>query len=146
MAVMAEFLFRGYNVAIPEVDVGDEIFVVKDSNGEFARVQVKTALVTKTNRGYSARYAVKFTQLETRTIPETWYIFANRLDYGWQSFVIIARQTLYDLYDLHAIGSLNKQGVLSLYFSCTDGTIRCGNQDLGIYLNNWQDWPLILHG
>lgn len=28
MAVMAEFLVRGYNVAIPEVDVGDDIFVV----------------------------------------------------------------------------------------------------------------------
>ena len=27
MAVMAEFLIRGYNVAIPEVDVGDDIFL-----------------------------------------------------------------------------------------------------------------------
>jgi len=27
MAVMAEFLMRGYNVAIPEVDVGDDILV-----------------------------------------------------------------------------------------------------------------------
>lgn len=27
MAVMSEFLVRGYNVAIPEVDVGDDIFV-----------------------------------------------------------------------------------------------------------------------
>ena len=31
--VMAEFLYRGYNVAIPEVDVGDDIFVVKDDDG-----------------------------------------------------------------------------------------------------------------
>lgn len=28
MAAMAEFLLRGYNVAVPEVDVGDDIFVV----------------------------------------------------------------------------------------------------------------------
>jgi hypothetical protein len=27
LAVMAEFLLRGYNVAIPEVDEGDDIFV-----------------------------------------------------------------------------------------------------------------------
>lgn len=52
LAVMAEFLFRGYNVAIPEVDVGDDIFVVKDSNGEYARIQVKTAIATKTSNGY----------------------------------------------------------------------------------------------
>ena len=40
MAVMAEFLVRGYNVAVPEVDVGDDIFVVKDNDGEYSRVQV----------------------------------------------------------------------------------------------------------
>ena len=26
LAAMAEFLLRGYNVAMPEVDVGDDIF------------------------------------------------------------------------------------------------------------------------
>ena len=26
LAVMAEFLLRGYNVAMPEVDVGDDIY------------------------------------------------------------------------------------------------------------------------
>lgn len=28
LAVMAEFLIRGYNVAMPEVDEGDDVFVV----------------------------------------------------------------------------------------------------------------------
>jgi hypothetical protein len=145
LAVMAEFLFRGYNVAIPEVDVGDDIFVVKDSNGEYARVQVKTAVATKTNTGYSARYALKFAQLETNTVPETWYVFANRLDTGWQSFVIIARQTLYNLHDVYSIGFLNQRNVLSLHFSYTDNTVTCRDQDLSFYLNNWQEWPLITH-
>ncbi len=142
---MAEFLFPGYNVAIPEVDVGDDIFVVKDSNGEYARIQVKTALATKTIPGYSARYALKFAQLKGRTIPETWYVFANRLVTGWQSFVIIKRQDLYDLYELHSIGSLNQRGVLSLYFSYTNEGVYCGGQDLSLYLNRWDDWPIITH-
>jgi len=59
--------------------------------------------------------------------------------------VIIARQVLYDLHDLYAIGSLNKNGVLSLYFSYTDATVRCGDQDLTSYLNNWREWPIITH-
>lgn len=42
MAVMAEFLVRGYNVAIPEVDIGDDIFVVRDDDGEYSRIQVKS--------------------------------------------------------------------------------------------------------
>ena len=40
---MSEFLLRGYNVAIPSVDVGDDVFVVDDRRGTLWRVQVKTA-------------------------------------------------------------------------------------------------------
>jgi hypothetical protein len=43
LTVMSEFLTRGWNVAIPEVDVGDDIFVVQDDNGTLRRVQVKTS-------------------------------------------------------------------------------------------------------
>lgn len=32
LALMAEFLIRQLNVAIPEVDVGDDIVVVRDDN------------------------------------------------------------------------------------------------------------------
>ena len=53
MAVMSEFLCRGYNVAIPEVDVGDDIFVVRDLDGAFSRIQVKTSISVKTKGGYT---------------------------------------------------------------------------------------------
>jgi hypothetical protein len=33
LAVMAEFALRGYNVAMPEIDIGDDIFAVNDDNG-----------------------------------------------------------------------------------------------------------------
>lgn len=42
-AAMSEFLLRGYNVAVPSVDVGDDVFVVDDQDGSLRRVQVKTA-------------------------------------------------------------------------------------------------------
>jgi hypothetical protein len=42
-AAMSEFLWRGYNVAIPSVDVGEDIFVVEAGQGVLRRVQVKTA-------------------------------------------------------------------------------------------------------
>ena len=47
LAVMAELLIRGWNTAIPEVDVGDDIFVVHDSDGNLHRVQVKTTATSK---------------------------------------------------------------------------------------------------
>jgi hypothetical protein len=43
LVTMSEFLARGWNVATPEVDVGDDLFVVEDKKGIFSRVQVKTA-------------------------------------------------------------------------------------------------------
>jgi hypothetical protein len=33
LAVMSEFLMLGWNVAIPEVDTGEDIFVVQDDDG-----------------------------------------------------------------------------------------------------------------
>ncbi len=94
MAAMAEFLLRGYNVAVPEVDVGDDIFVVRDSDGEFSRIQVKTALVTETKHGYNARYAVRLDQLLTLSAPELWYVFSNRSAGRWQSFLVVPRPEL----------------------------------------------------
>ncbi len=48
--VMSEFLMLGYNVAIPEVDRGDDIFVVRDSDGNLGRIQVKTAKAKENKR------------------------------------------------------------------------------------------------
>ena len=58
MAVMAELLWRGLNVAFPEVDVGDDVFVVKDETGELWRVQVKTATAGPLPDGYSAQFSI----------------------------------------------------------------------------------------
>lgn len=63
MAIMAEFLDRGYNVAVPEVDVGDDIFVVRDSSGVYTRVQVKTSTARITRRGSTALYSLRLSQL-----------------------------------------------------------------------------------
>ena len=46
LAVMSELLLRGYNVAMPEVDVGDDVFVVRDEEESVTRVQVKSANAT----------------------------------------------------------------------------------------------------
>ena len=143
MAVMGEFLIRGYNVAVPEVDIGDDVFVIQDSSGDYSRVQVKTATVRQTRKGYGARYTLRFSQLATPSVPETWYVFANRLAEGWVSFLIIPRQALYELYDLHEIGSLSKSGMLSLYLAYSDGTVSCSGQSLNMFLDNWSRWPIL---
>jgi hypothetical protein len=145
MAVMAEFLLRGYNVAVPEVDVGDDIFVVRDSDGEFSRIQVKTTLVTETRDGYSARYTIRRDQLITLSAPELWYVFANRSESRWQSFLVVPRPELASSYSQHKLGSQNQQGVLSLYVTFSGPQVTCFGQDFSHYLNNWGIWPYLQH-
>src|SRR4051794_38172880 len=60
MVVMSEFLLRGYNVAVPEIDVGDDIYVVEDQNGNLRRVQVKSANCNSTKKGYTGQVNVKY--------------------------------------------------------------------------------------
>jgi len=66
---MAEFLLRGWNAALPEVDIGDDVFVVKDEDGDLSRIQVKTATAKPTGGAYSAQFAVALSQLKTPRQP-----------------------------------------------------------------------------
>ena len=77
-SAMSEFLCRGWNVATPEVDVGDDIFVVRDETGEFWRVQVKTANGKTTKSGFSAQFNLSLPQLEQAFEPELIYYFIVR--------------------------------------------------------------------
>jgi hypothetical protein len=40
---MSEVLLRGWNVAVPVVDVGDDVFVIDDNDKTTYRLQIKSA-------------------------------------------------------------------------------------------------------
>ena len=64
--IMGEFLIRGYNVASPEVDRGDDLFVVRDEDGVLKRIQVKTANAVERNLTDSARVSPRATIVSSR--------------------------------------------------------------------------------
>lgn len=142
MAAMSEFLIRGWNVGIPEVDVGDDIFVVRDSDGDFHRVQVKTANATG-KRKLAAMYSFPLPQLRTPSQPELTYVMAVRYLEMWTDFIVMARR---DLWTLHrdGMGSVSNDRIV-LRLSLTDKGIRCGDVDLSAYRNNWERFPVIEH-
>jgi hypothetical protein len=71
MVVLAELLIRQCNGAIPEVDVGTDVFAFQDEREEVARVQVKTAWGKpyKKEEGYSVRFEVPMQQLKQPDMP-----------------------------------------------------------------------------
>ena len=145
---MSEFLLRGYNVAIPEVDVGDDIYVVEDSNGNLRKVQVKYAKTTLRKLGFSASVNVPIDQLRQPDEPVLTYVFAFRLEDGWEKLLIIRRQKLFELHQAMEVGN-HSAGYpnVTFYFSYDRkrDILNCSKVNLSGYLNDWTDWPIIDH-
>src|SRR5439155_23035933 len=80
LAVMSELLYRRRNAAIPEVDVGDDVFVVRDEEDIVTRVQVKSANATVQHGGYFAQFSIPLSQLRIRKPLSFVYIFPVRGD------------------------------------------------------------------
>src|SRR4051812_16463293 len=97
LAVMSELLCRGWNVAIPEVDVGDDVFAVMDAEREFIPIQVKSANAKQQLKSYSARFEIPMDQLEEIKTPALVYVLAVRVNNLWKSFIVIPQYELLTL-------------------------------------------------
>lgn len=100
LAAMSEFLLRGYNVAIPMVDVGDDVFVVDDRDGALRRIQVKSAERTADTQERGSEKTVSYKlsrrQLRKAKATELFYMFMVRWERRWR-FVLIPRLDLDEL-------------------------------------------------
>ncbi|MCB9553725.1 MAG: hypothetical protein R3F65_01570 [bacterium] len=145
---MAEFLVRGYNVAIPEVDDGDDVFVVHSDVGELHRVQIKTASPKRrltTSRGISAQFNVGALQLEKARTPDLNYIFTVRDDGRWLAWFLITRQELLDRHSIEGFGSRNNQGRIVFTITFRPDATTANGLDLTAHRDAWDRYwrPLI---
>lgn len=101
LAVMAELLLRKWNVAIPEVDGGDDIFVVRDATRTLKCVQVKTS------EGAQGRFQFKVsrTQIQTVGLDPLVFVFVLRVGVRW-GYLVFRRNELEDLYAQQGFGTL----------------------------------------
>lgn len=146
---MAEFLHRRINVAIPEVDVGDDVFVVKGSDESVVRVQVKSATAAEQQNGYVGRFVIPEVQLTVpNDSPPLVYIFALRRGNRWVEFVVIRRATLFAR---RTEGAGYRQvdpddGTVNIEFRIVfrPGSAPCGPGevvDFQRYRDAWDPWP-----
>lgn len=100
-AAMAEILARGWNVAIPEVDLGDDVFVAQDDGARLTRVQLKTTIAEPGPGGKWRANSITLPRRQllrdNEPVPLT-YVFAVRTEHQWQ-FVIVSREDLRALWD-----------------------------------------------
>ncbi|MBX3533328.1 MAG: hypothetical protein KF826_03175 [Xanthobacteraceae bacterium] len=148
-AVMAELALRGYNVAIPEIDIGDDVFVLNDDTGRLSRIQVKTGTGKKLSsydRAYRCQYSVRDSHVSGAASQGVHYVLAGRCGKSWR-FLVLERGVLNHLMN-NGWGTKMKNGstMLSVVFitrsevkSSTDKT----GIDLSAYASNWDAWPII---
>ena len=124
LTVMSEFLLRGWNVAIPEIDIGDDIFVVQDESGTLRRVQVKTSTSTNRRNSFSGRFKIPLKQLRNLAEVPVHYAFIVRHLDSWTKPIIIRQDDLLNLFETNNIGSVHGE-MLNLYFSYFDEKVEC---------------------
>jgi len=145
LAVLSEFLSRGYNAATPEIDIGEDVFVIEDGEEGYWPVQVKTATAEELHDG-SCRAQFTFRRDQLVRIPnvELTYILALRRNHRWSSFLIIPRANMNELYELGHLGAQRGE-VLTWEFVYEDSTRRSQRADLTLFESNWEtQWPSIL--
>lgn len=142
--MMAEFLIRGWNVAIPEVDIGDDIFVVKDENGELRRVQVKTSSTVIRQNGFSGQFNLSYGQLSDIREVIIYYVFIFRLIDQWSAPIVIPQNILFDMVENQNVGARNGDRVI-FYVSMNKRLARCKTADFTPFVNNFADFDIIPH-
>src|SRR3989440_11188254 len=144
MAVMAELLFRRCNAAIPEVDVGTDVFAFHDEREEVAWVQVKTAQGTRYKKGggHSAQFSIPLKQLERQPDkPPLYYALAVRLEGQYVDFLVIGRPQLNGHWNgPRRFGTKDKGGNLVLTLQFRERGL-CGEVDLTGHRNAWDILP-----
>jgi hypothetical protein len=110
LAAMSEFLWRGWNVAMPEVDEGDDIFVVEHTSGTLYRVQVKTATARERRGTAEGKFSIATRQIAIPRIPELHFVFGFRLLSGVWRFALATADQLNALLKSGKLGQENQRG------------------------------------
>ncbi|HWY10442.1 MAG TPA: hypothetical protein VN026_03900 [Bacteroidia bacterium] len=147
LLVMSELLYRGWNVAIPQVDKGEDIFVVEDGKDGIKAIQVKTTIGKGDKDKFSAGFNLRSDQFNAPDNPPLHYVFVVRHLDKWQKFFIIKRSDFVDKFVDNGIAYSTSKKTFRLVFSYSkEGeVIKCRKIDFSYCLNNWVNFNEITH-
>ena len=154
---MSELLLRGWNVAVPVVDVGDDVFVIDDNDKTTWRLQVKASERTRGGEGEGAArateefcYSLSRKQLRTFQPVELFYMLMMRLERSWR-FLVIPREVLSEIRKSFVeaeregpgrppvADAAAKTDVLTLKLELREGEVRGWGVSLAAYLDQWPE-------
>ena len=143
---MGELAWRGYNVALPEIDKGDDIFSVNDVTGAMLRIQVKTSMARRQPKIGASKYSfnVRGSAISEPQSPELHFVFACRVDVGFR-FIVMSRDVLRNYVNAQHAGSPGEKAKNGRRFEIQlfdDGRVTClPGLDWSSHLEDWAAWP-----
>ena len=140
LAVMGEFCLRGYNASMPEIDKGDDVFVVNDQTGAMWRLQVKTSLGRAQRRSRYYTFRVRETAIQRAQTPELHFVFAMRWDSYWY-FVVMDRVVLRTYVRNQEMGTAAGDYRQFTFIYGDDDTLTCSGINIANHLSDWATWP-----
>jgi len=149
LAVMAELAARDYNVAMPEIDIGDDICAVNDTSGNFWRVQVKYGKLKVQKKSIAAIFSCREDQLQKPDTPELYYVFVFRTDDGWR-YVVFSRDSLNTHYKSNGFGTRfiqkkTQQPYVNFRVTVSGASAWYGSgrdrKDVSSQISKWTDIP-----
>ena len=144
LAVMSELSLRGYNVAIPQIDKGDDVFAVNDATGAMWRVQVKTSQGRKQKKSDAYHFRIRQSAIATPSTPELHFVFACRGVDVWR-FVVVPRAVLANYVTGQKVGTAGPKGTYRNFTVVLHhtGKVVCSKVVFTHHLNDWISWPAI---
>lgn len=140
LAVMGELCLRGYNAAMPEIDKGDDVFVVNDTTGAMWRLQVKTSLGRQQATSRAYQFRVRETAIQNAQSPELHFVFVMRKDSIWH-FLVMDRPVLRTYVRNNGLGTPADDHRMFTMVYHNDDRLICSGVDLRNHLEDWATWP-----
>ena len=141
LAAMSELALRGYNVATPEIDKGDDVFAVNDRTGAMWRLQVKTSNVRAGARTERFSFRARESAIQNPQSPELYFIFVMRRANRTWMFAVIERPVLRN-YAHNGLGTLhNGYRTINMSLHLQAQTLHGAGHNLTHHINDWGTWP-----
>jgi PD-(D/E)XK endonuclease len=141
--VMSQLLLRGWNVAIPEIDTGDDVLVVKDETGELRKVQVKsTYTVLQQDRNhFKVKFNIPGKQLTREQPVELTYFFVVLKNGVWHSQIIIIQRDQLE-YKLSLMKENTNKENINFYVTFSKKKAISQSEDFSGFINDYSLFPV----